>query len=350
MGHARPRQTAGRQDLTGKQRPSPGRQRPSPTRVPTYTSRRVGSGQGDLPHTRESTSASRMHGNHKEQHLSQSLNRWKERPALRHRHAGMLTGSEPYTLKGILSKWVWVLMTRLSPSLREDLGHIRPTSNIKVSEVFSLYTLHTAFYQCYEFNVTMCSIEKRTNLWLGQWPNVTNTMCSIERKTIPSNRTVGLIFHIVFYQYDSVAKCSIERRTVPINRAVALMLIVHIIWLHEGDNLPLLWYIGNVNLIKFWKESKDSKESAKCSVKFFIPIPIPWDQSHSGDAQSIPYCPIHCIPFRRLPYRPEGLPYGQGTAPTVPQNTLASGTDIPMVPSINSLQEAPRGHTDYKTA
>ena len=81
-----------------------GGQRPSPARAPTYTSRRAGIGQGDLLHTREITSASRMHGNHKEQHLSHSLNRWKERPALQHRHTGMSTGSEPYTLRGILSK------------------------------------------------------------------------------------------------------------------------------------------------------------------------------------------------------------------------------------------------------
>ena len=58
-----------------KHRPSPGRQRPSPTRVPTRTSRRAGIGQGDLPHTREATSTLRMQGDHKEQHLSQSLNR-----------------------------------------------------------------------------------------------------------------------------------------------------------------------------------------------------------------------------------------------------------------------------------
>ena len=31
------------------------------------------------------------------------------------------------------------------------------------------------------------------------------------------------------------------------------------------------------------------------------------------------------------------------------QRTLPSGTGIPMVPSIHSLQESPRGHTDYKT-
>ena len=59
-----------------------GGQRPSPTRVPTRTSRRAGIGQGDLPHTRVSTSSLRMQGDHKEQHSSHSLNRWKERFAL----------------------------------------------------------------------------------------------------------------------------------------------------------------------------------------------------------------------------------------------------------------------------
>ena len=36
-------------------------------------------------------------------------------------------------------------------------------------------------------------------------------------------------------------------------------------------------------------------------------------------------------------------------SPQHTQHTLASGTGIPMVPSIHSLQEGPRGHTDYKT-
>ena len=43
--------------VRGKQRPPPGRQRPSPSRAPTRTSRRVGIGQGDLPHTKATTSS-----------------------------------------------------------------------------------------------------------------------------------------------------------------------------------------------------------------------------------------------------------------------------------------------------
>ena len=39
------------------------------------------------------------------------------------------------------------------------------------------------------------------------------------------------------------------------------------------------------------------------------------------------------------------LPYGQETTPTVSQRTLASGTGIPMVPSVHSIQEGPRGQT-----
>ena len=93
--------TAGRQGPTVAR---PGGQRPPPARAPTRTSRRVGNGQGDLQHTKAATSASRMHGNHKEQNGSYSLNRWKERLALQYRHAGMSTGSEPCILRGILSK------------------------------------------------------------------------------------------------------------------------------------------------------------------------------------------------------------------------------------------------------
>ena len=50
---------------------------------------------------------------------------------------------------------------------------------------------YTAFYQYYDYNVTMFSIEKRTNLVV---------------------RTVALIFHTVFYQ---------GVQSVPIDRAVA---------------------------------------------------------------------------------------------------------------------------------
>ena len=142
----------------GKQRPSPGGQRPSPTRAPTRTSRRAGIGQGDLPHTKVETSASRMHGNYKEQYGSHSLNRCKERLALLHRHTGMSTGSEPYTLRGILSKGPRTLMTRLGPSHDEGPGtqpHIGRTPNIIVSE-FSV-RIHYIQHSINAMTVVQCT-------------------------------------------------------------------------------------------------------------------------------------------------------------------------------------------------
>ena len=138
--------------MTGKQRPSPGGQRPSPTRAPTRTSRESGHQSRRLPAHKDATSVSRMHGNHKEQYSSHSLNRLKERFALQHRHAGMSTGSEPYTLRGILDKGAQALMTRLGPSHErgpETQPHIRRTPNIIVSE-FSVCIHHTMFYECYD--------------------------------------------------------------------------------------------------------------------------------------------------------------------------------------------------------
>ena len=120
--------TVGRQGPTGKQRPSPGGQRPSPARAPTRTSRRAGIGQGDVPHTKVTTSTLRMQGDHKEQHLSHSLNRWKERFALQHRHAGKLTGSEPYKLRGILSEEPQSLVIRFGPSPERGPG-TQPTNS-----------------------------------------------------------------------------------------------------------------------------------------------------------------------------------------------------------------------------
>ena len=128
-------------------------------RAPTRTSRRAGISQGDLLHTKVTTSSLRMQGDCKEQHRSHSLNRWKERFDLSHRHAGMLTGSEPYKLRGILNKELRSLMTRLGPSHERGPGtqpHIRRTSNILVSEFSVVYViqrsinvLYRAEKQCY---------------------------------------------------------------------------------------------------------------------------------------------------------------------------------------------------------
>ena len=90
-----------------------------------------------------------MHGNYKEQSSSHSLNRWKERLALQHRHAGMSTGSKPYILRGILSEGAQALKTRPGPSHDEGPGtqpHIGRTPNIIVNE-FSVCIRY--IQQCY---------------------------------------------------------------------------------------------------------------------------------------------------------------------------------------------------------
>ena len=48
--------------------------------------------------------------------------------------------------------------------------------------------------------------------------------------------------------------------------------------------------------------------------------------------------------------QPRGaLPYSQETAPRVSPAYPSFRQSIPMVPSIHSIQEGPRSHTDYKT-
>ena len=112
----------GKAQSAGQAETPPGRQRPSPSRVPTSTSRRAGIGQGDLPHTKVTTSSLRMQGYRKEQHSSHSLNQWKERFGLQQIHAGMLTRGEPYKLRGILNKEPRSLRTWFGPSPERGPG------------------------------------------------------------------------------------------------------------------------------------------------------------------------------------------------------------------------------------
>ena len=184
---------SGRQDpivrWAGKPRqasrdPHPGGQRPSPTRAPARTSRKAGIGQGDLPHTKVTTSSLRMQGDCKEQYGSHSLNRWKERLALQHRHAGMSTGSEPYILRGILSEGAQALMTRLGSSHDEGPGtqpHIGRTPNKIVSE-FSVCICYTTFYQCFDNNVFSSYMVQSVQSRGGQ-TNI-NKECSISQYNI----------------------------------------------------------------------------------------------------------------------------------------------------------------------
>ena len=97
----------------------------------------------------------------------------------------MSTGSEPYTLRGILSKGAQALMTRLGPSHDEGPG----TQPHKIVGEFSVHICYTAFYQYYDkYNVFNREEDK------------------------PMVRTMTLIFHTVFYQLV---------QSVPIDRAVA---------------------------------------------------------------------------------------------------------------------------------
>ena len=121
-----------------------------------------------------------MHGNYKEQYGSHSLNRWKERLALQHRHAGMSTGSEPCILRGILSKGMQALMTRPGPSPERGPRHSPQNSKW----VFSSYTSHNVLsmlrqcIQCYNMRGQIYGQDNdpmfHTVLLLtGQWPNIT---------------------------------------------------------------------------------------------------------------------------------------------------------------------------------
>ena len=112
-----------------QQGPSPGRQRPSPTRAPTGTSRRVGIGQGDLSQTKEATSVSRMHGNHKEQYGSHSLNRWKGKIcSLTQTCRNAQQGLNPTNWEASLAKECEPWWQGSVPPMMRDLGH-SPTSD-----------------------------------------------------------------------------------------------------------------------------------------------------------------------------------------------------------------------------
>ena len=188
--------------------PHPGGQRPSPSRAPTRTSRRAGIDQGDLLHTKVTTSSLRMQGDHKEQHSSHSLNQWKERFDLWHRHAGMLTRGEPYKLIGILNKEPRSLMTWFGPSPERGPG-TQPTKNstwvfssINVTTMYSIefpvtvriyYSVsidravaqyYIYYKECSSSYVLhpMCSIKRWTDLWSGQWPNVSYSVQSKGRQ------------------------------------------------------------------------------------------------------------------------------------------------------------------------
>ena len=188
-------------------------------------SRSMGISQGDLPHTRETTYASRMQGDCIEQHCSHSLNRWKERSALLHRHAGKSARVKPYTLRGILGEGVRALMTRLSPSLEEGTG-TQPDKIVSFQFVY--ITQHSINVT---MMVTMYSIE-RTNLWLGHWPNMTyiNKVSTISQCV--QSRGGQLLSSGQWPQSHLCIECTYSVPNV--------ICVYSVMTQHQGDNLPLL--------------------------------------------------------------------------------------------------------------
>ena len=105
------------------------------------------------------------------------------------------------------------------------------------------------------------------------------------------------------------------------------------------------------------------------SIISLYPYPYPETSVTLGMPRDVPYCSVHSIPFRRPPYRPEGLPYDpetSGGCPTAqgPQEAALWPADCPYSPSslpylqaehtqgtqhTQASRKGLRGHTDYKT-
>ena len=136
------------------------------------------------------------------------------------------------------------------------------TAHKIVSEFFSSHTSHNVpsmLRQCIQSSFQLQFVYITVFLSTGQWPNITYIT-----KSVP--------VHIHYIQWYNVFNREEDRSMF---RAMAQCYQSNTLYIK--DNLPLLWYLENVN---FWNESKESKESVKCFVKFFVPKPIPcipWD-------------------------------------------------------------------------
>ena len=184
--------------------------------------------------------------------------------------------------------------------------------------------LRTAIYQWYmhsiEFSVrTMCSIEKRTNLWSGQWP-----YCFIQ----------------CFYQQDSGP-----------NIIYAYNMTI------EGDNLPLLWYLGwnwgNQVFCEIFVPGRNQRNQLNVLWKISYPNP---ETSLTLGMPRHTLLPNTLHTLQEATIQPRGLPYSQETALTVsPAN--------PVYPSFRNRHTHGTQHTqssrrpqgphrlqDYKTA
>ena len=295
-----------------------GRQRPSPGRTPTGTSRRVGSGQGDLLHTRETTSASRMQGVSIEQPCCLSLSKWRERTTLLHRHAGMSTGSEPCTLRGILSKGAWALM-RLGPSHEEGPMATAPHWTNMSKWVFSSHTL-----QRWILPYVHCVIS--SGLW-SSITYITRECCKVFHQE-EDKSMVGAVAQYYMQVSNQLVQCSYQQGS--------------------GPNV-----ICTYNMTTSRRQSPTSVipwKLKKSSVLWTFLYPDPTLHTLRlvtlGMPRDIPYCPVHSIPFRRLPNSPEGLPYGQGLPHSSPSIPYLQEQSIPK--NVQHTQQCTKG-LDYKT-
>ena len=116
------------------------------------------------------------------------------------------------------------------------------------------------------------------------------------------------------------------------------------------DNLPLLWYLGNVNSTSLWKNQVLSENLSYPYPETSLILGMPRDKPYHPctlhfrrpphRSRDIPYCPVHSIHFRRPPhgsgtcpiaqyttYPSEGHHMAQETTPQSLQHTLPSGTE-----------------------
>ena len=159
-------------------------------------------------------------------------------------------------------------------------------------------------------------------------------------------------------------QCSIERKTIPSDRAMALMCSI------KEDNLPLLWYLGKwgnqvfceifrtqnltlytLRLVSPWGRPEHTLHTLQPREATQLPNTLhstqhtlqgghPTAQGLQETAIQPREATLQPRDFRRPPYSPERLPYSPETTPTVSPAYPAYPAypsfrqSIPMVPSM----------------
>ena len=133
----------------------------------------------------------------------------------------MLTGSEPYKLRGILSKEPRSLMTRFGPSPERGPG-TQPTNSKWSFQFDTSHNIHSksSFQFVYVTSnkvLSMCSIERKSNVTIREDKSMVRTMtqCFIQCFYWQGS---GPILHTLqreFYQYNNIMWPPNERRQSP---------------------------------------------------------------------------------------------------------------------------------------